>query len=62
MSAGHYGIFSGRRWREHVHPEVSAFIALFGSGVSAKAAPAKAPARKPTVKKKAEAKVAPRRR
>jgi poly(3-hydroxybutyrate) depolymerase len=24
--AGHYGIFSGRRWRESVYPEVSAFI------------------------------------
>ena len=25
--AGHYGIFSGRRWREKVYPEVRAFIA-----------------------------------
>jgi poly(3-hydroxybutyrate) depolymerase len=25
--AGHYGIFSGRRWREHVYPVVKAFIA-----------------------------------
>ncbi|MCF8209197.1 MAG: polyhydroxyalkanoate depolymerase [Rhodoferax sp.] len=24
--AGHYGIFSGRRWREHVYPRVKAFI------------------------------------
>ena len=24
--AGHYGIFSGRRWREQVYPKVSAFI------------------------------------
>ncbi|OYQ41156.1 polyhydroxyalkanoate depolymerase [Rhodoferax sp. TH121] len=24
--AGHYGIFSGRRWREHVYPQVKAFI------------------------------------
>jgi poly(3-hydroxybutyrate) depolymerase len=24
--AGHYGIFSGRRWRERVYPEVRAFI------------------------------------
>ena len=24
--AGHYGIFSGRRWREQVYPEVQAFI------------------------------------
>jgi poly(3-hydroxybutyrate) depolymerase len=24
--AGHYGIFSGRRWREQVYPEVCEFI------------------------------------
>jgi poly(3-hydroxybutyrate) depolymerase len=24
--AGHYGIFSGRRWRELVYPQVRAFI------------------------------------
>jgi poly(3-hydroxybutyrate) depolymerase len=24
--AGHYGIFSGRRWREMVYPQVRAFI------------------------------------
>lgn len=29
--AGHYGIFSGRRWRESVYPEVRAFIAAAGS-------------------------------
>ena len=27
--AGHYGIFSGRRWREKVYPEVRAFIRRF---------------------------------
>ncbi|MBN8884205.1 MAG: polyhydroxyalkanoate depolymerase [Rudaea sp.] len=27
--AGHYGIFSGRRWRENVYPEVRAFIRKF---------------------------------
>ena len=47
--AGHYGIFSGRRWREQVYPEVSAFIARYGSGP--REAPANgssaAPARKP---------------
>ena len=26
MGAGHYGIFSGRRWREHVYPVVKKFI------------------------------------
>jgi poly(3-hydroxybutyrate) depolymerase len=24
--AGHYGIFSGRRWREMAYPEIRAFI------------------------------------
>lgn len=27
--AGHYGIFSGRRWREQVYPELRSFIARF---------------------------------
>jgi poly(3-hydroxybutyrate) depolymerase len=26
VGAGHYGIFSGRRWREHAYPEIRAFI------------------------------------
>ena len=26
VGAGHYGIFSGRRWREHVYPVIKAFI------------------------------------
>jgi poly(3-hydroxybutyrate) depolymerase len=34
--AGHYGIFSGRRWREKVYPEVKAFIARFNSAAGAK--------------------------
>jgi len=38
--AGHYGIFSGRRWREKVYPEVAGFIATFGSDAAAPAAPA----------------------
>jgi poly(3-hydroxybutyrate) depolymerase len=29
QGAGHYGIFSGRRWREKVYPEVRAFIERF---------------------------------
>ncbi len=29
IGAGHYGIFSGRRWREKVYPEVRDFIARF---------------------------------
>jgi poly(3-hydroxybutyrate) depolymerase len=31
MGAGHYGIFSGRRWREQVYPQVQGFIARFNS-------------------------------
>jgi len=27
--AGHYGIFSGRRWREQVYPQVRDFIAKY---------------------------------
>jgi poly(3-hydroxybutyrate) depolymerase len=37
MGAGHYGIFSGRRWREHVYPVVKDFIL----SNQPKAAPAK---------------------
>ncbi|WP_310383154.1 polyhydroxyalkanoate depolymerase, partial [Roseateles sp.] len=29
VGAGHYGIFSGRRWRENVYPEVQAFISKY---------------------------------
>jgi poly(3-hydroxybutyrate) depolymerase len=35
--AGHYGIFSGRRWREKVYPEVKAFILRFDGQDSATA-------------------------
>jgi poly(3-hydroxybutyrate) depolymerase len=36
--AGHYGIFSGRRWREVVYPVVKQFIAQHHKPVTAKAA------------------------
>ena len=56
--AGHYGIFSGRRWREMVYPEVRAFIAQHqpslpaASPAAAVAAPVarQAPARKGAAK------------
>ncbi len=55
--AGHYGIFSGRRWREMVYPVVKSFILAHQPGkVAAEAAPASAeapataPARKPAAK------------
>ena len=36
--AGHYGIFSGRRWRTLVYPQIKAFIASAQSGAGAQAA------------------------
>jgi poly(3-hydroxybutyrate) depolymerase len=41
--AGHYGIFSGRRWREHVYPFVKSFIVDHNG--TAKAKPVKAVAK-----------------
>lgn len=35
VGAGHYGIFSGRRWREHVYPVVRDFIASHQSNGAA---------------------------
>ncbi|WP_296871793.1 polyhydroxyalkanoate depolymerase [Tibeticola sp.] len=40
--AGHYGIFSGRRWRERVYPHVKAFIAEHQPRAAAAPAPAAA--------------------
>jgi poly(3-hydroxybutyrate) depolymerase len=36
--AGHYGIFSGRRWREKVYPEVRSFVRRFDRAAKAPAA------------------------
>ena len=38
--AGHYGIFSGRRWRERVYPEVRDFVARFDRAAGASKAAA----------------------
>jgi poly(3-hydroxybutyrate) depolymerase len=50
QGAGHYGIFSGRRWRDMVHPVVKTFIRAHQPDAAAKAAPARksvaAPAKK----------------
>jgi poly(3-hydroxybutyrate) depolymerase len=44
--AGHYGIFSGRRWREMVYPRVRDFIATYDKAPSLNGRPgANAPAR-----------------
>ena len=59
VGAGHYGIFSGRRWRDIVYPQVRDFIARFetervGKTAAAKAAPAAAKkTRAPAVSAKA---------
>lgn len=53
IGAGHYGIFSGRRWRDNVYPQVRDFIAKYEAAPlkkTAKAAPVKATA-KPAVKR-----------
>jgi len=57
VGAGHYGIFSGRRWREKVYPTVRDFIASHQAGAKA---PAKAPAK--AARKAAPAKKAVRAR
>ena len=43
--AGHYGIFSGRRWREMVYPRLRAFIADYDKPASAPS-PSRTPARR----------------
>jgi len=44
VGAGHYGIFSGRRWREKVYPEVRGFISRFNTETLADTAAKPAPA------------------
>ena len=45
QGAGHYGIFSGRRWRDQVYPQVRDFIARYaGPAVPEKTAAPAAPA------------------
>jgi poly(3-hydroxybutyrate) depolymerase len=58
--AGHYGIFSGRRWRTQVYPQVREFIAAHDrkAAPAAQAAKQALPAGKPAVKKPAAKRVA----
>jgi poly(3-hydroxybutyrate) depolymerase len=44
--AGHYGIFSGRRWREQVYPRVREFIAAYERRPAARNGAATKPARR----------------
>ena len=55
--AGHYGIFSGRRWRELVYPEIVAFIQAHHP--KAKKTTAKKPAVKALGKTVSKSKTAP---
>ena len=41
--AGHYGIFSGKRWREHVYPHVKSFILAHHTAASTEPAVVKRP-------------------
>jgi poly(3-hydroxybutyrate) depolymerase len=50
VGAGHYGIFSGRRWREMVYPEVQRFIARYDA--APEAAPRKPAASRPAARKR----------
>ena len=63
--AGHYGIFSGRRWRDVVYPVVKAFIAQHNKTQPVRAKTAKAPIAKVAVKsattKRAAVKTSPTR-
>ena len=49
LGAGHYGIFSGRRWRDNVYPQVRDFIATYEAApLKAASKPATANAAAPT--------------
>jgi len=52
--AGHYGIFSGRRWRESVYPQVRDFIAQYDDGPRVKGSGKSSTALKPAGKKVAQ--------
>ena len=54
VGAGHYGIFSGRRWREAVYPQVRDFISRFDqlTAASAQAKPPEAQSTKASAKAK----------
>ena len=49
--AGHYGIFSGRRWRTMVYPQVKQFIASYQPAAESSPARPARPARKAAAKK-----------
>jgi poly(3-hydroxybutyrate) depolymerase len=58
--AGHYGIFSGRRWRDKVYPEVRGFIARYDQDAAAEGKAAAARKNSLKVVPKTAGKVAPK--
>ena len=52
MGAGHYGIFSGRRWRENVYPQVREFIATHQTGAAKRTRAAAPQAKRRTTAKR----------
>ncbi len=60
--AGHYGIFSGRRWREVVYPHVKRFILEHQKATVPKTTAKASPAEKPKVARPAAKKAAAARR
>ena len=58
QGAGHYGIFSGRRWREKAYPELRDFILAHNEGAPGAKAVARTPVVKAAAKKRRSAKTA----
>ena len=59
IGAGHYGIFSGGRWRDKVYPEVRDFIAAYGTSGEVAATPVRAKKSKAASVRVANPKAAP---
>ena len=60
QGAGHYGIFSGKRWREVVYPQVKAFILTHQPTVQAPDSVASVPTKPVAAKAKTRAKAVPK--
>ena len=60
QGAGHYGIFSGRRWREVVYPQVKAFILSHPAPLQAPVKKASNPVKPIAAKAKARARAVPK--
>ena len=60
QGAGHYGIFSGKRWRDVVYPQVKAFILTHQPTVQAPDSVASVPTKPVAAKAKTRAKAVPK--